>query len=109
MSAPPYYIDVVSCKENCPVVCNHNVPSSLEGKTWDNGSKISPEDKGWIPRGSTTRAEPGNLDLMWILIYPGTPQETVEHNFYSGKEEGELADVAWAFTERVLEAKKNKA
>ncbi len=105
MPAPPYYADVVSCKEHCAVVCNHNVPSSLEGRTREDGSKISIEDKGWIPRGTTTRATLGNLDLMWILINPGNPQKELEHNFYSGKAGAELADAAWAFTERVLEGK----
>ena len=99
MSAPPYYIDVVSCKENCPVVCNHNVPASCERR---DGSKASPEDMGWIPRGSTTRAKPGNLDLMWIMINPGEPQIDVEGTLYAGKEGAELADEAWAFTESVL-------
>ena len=106
---PPYYIDVVSCKENCPRVCNHNVPSSCEGKTWPDKSEISPEDKSWIPRGSTTRARPGNLDLMWILTNPGNPQKGGESKFYGGKEGAELADEAWAFTERVLEGKEGKS
>jgi hypothetical protein len=102
MPAPPYYVDIVSCEENCPVVCNFNVPVSCKRR---NGSTVSPEDNGWIPRGSTTRATPGNVDLMWILINPGSPLPTIEHNLYSEKEGAKLADAAWALTERVLEGK----
>ena len=92
-TAPDYYKKIISCKENCPEVLNCNVNKTLEPR--------------WLPRGTTTRCKPGKALLMVILDNPGTPQE-IEDTHYQGKSESELADVAWQFTEAVLEYNTSK-
>ena len=92
-TAPDYYKKIISCKENCPEVLNCNVNEKLEPR--------------WLPRGTTTRCKPGKALLMVILDNPGTPQE-IEDTHYQDKSESELADVAWQFTEAVLEYNTSK-
>ena len=92
-TAPDYYKKIISCKENCPEVLNCNVNKKLEPR--------------WLPRGTTTRCKPGKALLMVILDNPGTPQE-IEDTHYQDKSESELADVAWQFTEAVLEYNTSK-
>ena len=92
-TAPDYYKKIISCKENCPEVLNCNVNEKLEPR--------------WLPRGTTTRCKPGKALLMVILDNPSTPQE-IEDTHYQDKSESELADVAWQFTEAVLEYNTSK-
>jgi uracil-DNA glycosylase len=86
-NAPAYYSDVVSCNRPCPLVQNANVNASLASR--------------FIPRGTTSRAKPGNVRLMVVGTNPGQPQ-LLEDEAYNGKFSQDLADAAWAFTENTL-------
>jgi Uracil DNA glycosylase superfamily len=88
--APKYFENIVTCSEDCPWVSNCNTNSSLEPR--------------FRPRGTTSRATLGNVRLMIILANPGKPSD-LEDKEYSGKSSHAIAEVAWAFTEAVLEGK----
>jgi len=86
-NAPAYYSDVVSCSRPCPLVQNANVSATLAPR--------------FIPRGTTSRATPGNVRLMAVGTNPGQPQPR-EDAEYHGKSSQDLADAAWSFTEHTL-------
>ena len=86
-TAPNYYRDVVSCSMPCPLVQNANVCASLPPR--------------FVPRGTSSRATPGNVRLMVIGTNPGQPQ-FLEDGVYNGKNGQDLADAAWSFTENTL-------
>ncbi len=85
--APAYYRDVVSCSRPCPLVQNANISPTLPSR--------------FIPRGTTSRATPGNVRLMAVGTNPGQPQPR-EDDVYDGKNRQDLADAAWSFTENTL-------
>ena len=85
--APAYYRDVVSCSMPCPLVQNANISPTLPSR--------------FIPRGTTSRATPGNVRLMAVGTNPGRPQPR-EDDVYDGKNRQDLADAAWSFTENTL-------
>ncbi len=87
-SAPGYYADVVTCSEACPLVQNSNVDPNLSLR--------------YLPRGTTSRATPGDVKLMIVATNPGSPQER-EDRQYRGKLGEALADAAWQFTAATLE------
>lgn len=85
--APPYYEHVVTCAAGCAEIQNCNMDPGLPRR--------------YLPRGTTSRAKPGHVQLMVVLANPRTPQE-VEDRHYSMSPE-RVAGAAWAFTEAVLE------
>lgn len=88
MNVPPLYESVVNCSAGCPTVKNCNVDPTLPAR--------------FRPRGTTSRCEPGHVELMVILANPGTPQD-VEDQHYGGEDTAEVAAASWRFTEAVLE------
>jgi hypothetical protein len=86
--APLYYEKVVTCTARCPVVQNCNVDRSLPRR--------------YLPRGTTSRCQPGSAPLMVVLANPGKPLE-IEDEHYAVNEASTVANAAWAFTEAVLE------
>ncbi len=87
MVVPTFFEQVVTCSAGCPEVQNCNADPSLPRR--------------YLPRGTTSRATPGHVDLMIVLANPGAPQE-IEDKHYAVPPEN-VAEAAWAFTEAVLE------
>lgn len=87
MVVPTYFEQVVTCSAGCSEVQNCNTDRSLPRR--------------YLPRGTTSRAQPGDVDLMVVLANPGAPQEIEDKDYALSPES--VADAAWAFAEAMLE------
>lgn len=87
--APPYYADVVQCAERCPLVQNCNRTPALPRR--------------FLPRGTTSRARPGEVRLMVVMANPGQPVAGEDEDYRARPDPRDVADAAWQLTARILE------
>lgn len=90
-AAPPYFADLVQCAERCPLVQNCNRTPSLPRR--------------YLPRGTTSRARPGEVRLMVVMANPGQPLPSEDDDYRVRPDPRDVADAAWQLTARILEGK----
>jgi len=89
--APAYYADVVTCTAACDIVLNCNADQSLPRR--------------FLPRGTTSRAVPGQVRLMIILANPGPPNADEDRVYRARPDASAIASAAWTFTAEILEGR----